>query len=45
VLELLGRLPDPGEVVELDGHRARVSAVEDARIAELVIEPVEGAGR
>jgi CBS domain containing-hemolysin-like protein len=39
VLELLGRLPEPGEVVELDGHQARISAVEDARIVELVIEP------
>jgi len=42
VLELLGRLPAPGEVVEIDGHRARVTSVEDARIAELVIEPIEG---
>jgi CBS domain containing-hemolysin-like protein len=41
VLELLGRLPVPGEVVELDGHRARVTRVEDARIVELVIEPAE----
>jgi CBS domain containing-hemolysin-like protein len=39
VLELLGRLPEAGEIVELDGHRARISAVEDARIVELVIEP------
>ena len=42
VLELLGRFPAPGEVVEIDGHRARVTSVEDARIAELVIEPIEG---
>jgi CBS domain containing-hemolysin-like protein len=42
VLELLGRLPTPGEVVKIDGHRARVTSVEDARIAELVIEPIEG---
>ena len=41
VLELLGRLPEPGEVVEIDGHRARVTGVDDARIAELVIEPIE----
>jgi CBS domain containing-hemolysin-like protein len=41
VLELLGRLPDPGEVVEIDGHRARVTDVEDARIVELVIDPIE----
>ena len=35
VLELLGRLPEPGEIVDVDGHRAEVAAVGDARIIEL----------
>jgi CBS domain containing-hemolysin-like protein len=39
VLELLGRLPEAGEVVEIDGHRARVVSVEDARISELEFIP------
>ena len=38
VLELLGRLPDPGELVELNGHRAKVTRVEKGRIMELRFE-------
>ena len=41
ILELLGRLPDPGEVVPLDGHEAEVRVVEDARVVELVIRPAQ----
>ncbi|MGH3093753.1 MAG: hemolysin family protein [Gaiellaceae bacterium] len=39
VLELLGRVPEPGELVEIDGHRARIGSVEDTRIVELVFLP------
>jgi CBS domain containing-hemolysin-like protein len=39
VLELLGRLPEAGEVVLLDGHRARIVSVEDARVSELEFIP------
>jgi CBS domain containing-hemolysin-like protein len=35
VTEQLGRLPEPGEVVELDGTRLEVLAVDDARISVL----------
>ena len=38
VLELLGRLPDVGETVEIDGHTARVTALDDARIDELTFD-------
>jgi CBS domain containing-hemolysin-like protein len=38
VVELLGRVPEPGEVVEIDGLTARISAVEDTRIVELVFD-------
>ena len=37
VLEVLGRLPEPGEVVDVDGHRIEVLAVDDARLVELRI--------
>jgi CBS domain containing-hemolysin-like protein len=36
VLERLGRLPEPGELVDVDGRTVRVEAVDDARITELV---------
>jgi CBS domain containing-hemolysin-like protein len=35
VVELLGRLPDPGEIVDVDGHSVEVVAVEETRISEL----------
>jgi CBS domain containing-hemolysin-like protein len=35
ILELLGRMPDVGEVIELDGYRAEVESVSDARITGL----------
>jgi CBS domain containing-hemolysin-like protein len=38
-LELLGRLPHPGEIITLDGHRAEVLAVDDARITQLRFTP------
>jgi CBS domain containing-hemolysin-like protein len=38
VVELLGRLPQVGEVVQVDGHAAKVTGVDDARITELTFE-------
>jgi CBS domain containing-hemolysin-like protein len=35
VLELLGRLPEVGEVLTVDGRTVEVTAVDDARIVEL----------
>ncbi|HSI97709.1 MAG TPA: hemolysin family protein [Gaiellaceae bacterium] len=35
VLELLGRIPSPGEVVDVDGREAEIVAVEDTRVIEL----------
>ena len=35
ILELLGRMPEVGEVIELDGYRAEVASVADARITGL----------
>jgi CBS domain containing-hemolysin-like protein len=35
VVELLGRVPEPGEDFEIDGHEALAVAVEDGRIQEL----------
>lgn len=35
LVEMLGRVPEPGETVELEGVRLRVLAVEDTRIAAL----------
>ncbi len=48
VVELLGRVPDVGEVVEVDGHSLEVTAVDETRIAELALvgpsggEPADG---
>ncbi|MDQ3648658.1 MAG: hemolysin family protein [Actinomycetota bacterium] len=39
LLELLGRLPEPGETVELDGRSAEVSAIDGGRISELRFPP------
>jgi CBS domain containing-hemolysin-like protein len=39
VLEVLGRLPEPGELVDVDGHRLEVVTIEDARIVELRVLP------
>jgi CBS domain containing-hemolysin-like protein len=38
ILELLGRMPAVGEEVELDGYRAQVESVSDARITGLRFE-------
>ncbi len=35
VLELLGRLPDAGEIVAVDGHDVEILRVDEARIIEL----------
>ncbi|MDQ3670415.1 MAG: hemolysin family protein, partial [Actinomycetota bacterium] len=35
VLKLLGRVPNPGETVEVEGRRAEVTAVSEAQIIEL----------
>jgi CBS domain containing-hemolysin-like protein len=35
ILEMLGRMPEIGEVIELDGYRAEVESVADARITAL----------
>jgi CBS domain containing-hemolysin-like protein len=35
ILELLGRMPDVGEQIDLDGYSARVESVSDARITGL----------
>jgi CBS domain containing-hemolysin-like protein len=35
VLELLGRIPKPGEIVDVDGRQAEVTEVDDARVLEL----------
>jgi CBS domain containing-hemolysin-like protein len=39
VLELLGRVPEPGEFVDIDGLQARIGSVTDTRIVELVFLP------
>ncbi|MEJ7785747.1 MAG: hemolysin family protein [Solirubrobacteraceae bacterium] len=41
LLEALGRMPDAGEVVELDGRALEVIACDGAQIAELRISPSE----
>ncbi|HUF01570.1 MAG TPA: hemolysin family protein [Gaiellaceae bacterium] len=35
VLELLGRIPKMGEVIDVDGRQAEVTAVDDTRVLEL----------
>jgi CBS domain containing-hemolysin-like protein len=37
VVEMLGRVPDVGELVEVDGHSMEVTAVDETRIAELAL--------
>lgn len=39
VLELLGRMPDVGETVSLDGYAAEVVAVGDGRLERLRLSP------
>jgi CBS domain containing-hemolysin-like protein len=39
VLEQLGRLPEPGEWIDVDGRRAQVVSVADGRIEELRFVP------
>jgi CBS domain containing-hemolysin-like protein len=41
VLETLGRVPDEGEVVQLEGASAEVTGVGDATVTELRIRPEE----
>jgi CBS domain containing-hemolysin-like protein len=43
VVELLGRVPDVGEVVEVDGHALEVTDVDETRIAELALIGPSGA--
>jgi CBS domain containing-hemolysin-like protein len=38
IIELLGRLPQLGEVVQLNGHAAKITGVDEARITELIFE-------
>jgi CBS domain containing-hemolysin-like protein len=35
LLEELGRIPDPGEIVDVNGHRVEILATDDVRILEL----------
>jgi len=43
VVELLGRVPEVGELVEVDGHTMEVTAVEETRVAELtLVGPARG---
>jgi CBS domain containing-hemolysin-like protein len=49
VVELLGRVPDVGEVVEVDGHSMEITQVDETRVAELALVgpsgvPPEGGG-
>jgi CBS domain containing-hemolysin-like protein len=37
VVELLGRVPEIGEVVEVDGHALEITGVNETRIAELAL--------
>jgi CBS domain containing-hemolysin-like protein len=37
VVELLGRVPDVGEIVDIDGHAMEITKVEETRIAELTL--------
>jgi CBS domain containing-hemolysin-like protein len=39
ILEMLGRMPEIGEVIDLDGYRAEVESVADARITSLRFKP------
>ncbi|MFW6153205.1 MAG: hemolysin family protein [Halobacteriota archaeon] len=43
VLSHLGRVPAVGDEIERDGYRLRVDAVEEIRIARIVIQPIEPA--
>jgi CBS domain containing-hemolysin-like protein len=43
ILEKLGRLPDPGEVVALDGARFEILSAEEAQIQEVRLLPQEHA--
>ncbi|MEX1142907.1 MAG: hemolysin family protein [Thermoleophilaceae bacterium] len=45
VMEVLGRLPDVGERVEVDGHVMEVTAIDGARVSELaLVGPIEDDG-
>lgn len=41
LVAVLGRLPEPGMHVDVDGHRLVIDAVEGRRVARLRIEPLE----
>jgi CBS domain containing-hemolysin-like protein len=38
VVELLGYLPDVGEIVQLNGHKVKVTGVDETRVTELTFE-------
>jgi CBS domain containing-hemolysin-like protein len=40
IVELLGRLPEVGERVSLDGHVAEVLAVDEARVTQVRVRPL-----
>jgi CBS domain containing-hemolysin-like protein len=42
VLERLGRIPEPGDEVEVDGWRLTVAEMDRHRIAEVTVHPVAG---
>ncbi len=39
LVEVLGRVPETGEIVELDGYRIEVSEVEETRVTRLRFQP------
>lgn len=43
VIECLGRLPEEGEIVRVDGLEIEVTGVDDARITELAVAPATAA--
>ena len=45
LIELLGRVPDAGEVVEVEGFAATVLAVDEARVEALRIAAPQNGGR
>jgi CBS domain containing-hemolysin-like protein len=45
VIERLGRVPEPGDVVEADGMRLEVTDVQDGRVKEVRIVPAAPASR
>ena len=39
LVEVLGRVPEVGETIELDGHEVEICAVDEARITRLRFKP------